>query len=279
LEKKGFNVVHNIAVENVETHHKAVENALKDAALSIHFLDQYPGRSIEGETQNWFRKKEVEMAFKSEATQLIWTSSDFDFSVIEEEEYKQFMMNLEDGKSVEKSYEFIRSIKGNVIQEVIGHADHVKVSKAMEQPTMGPINVLLDNHSEDRDFAFELNNSLMEESINFFLTPMEDDPKNNNEKLRNYIKKSKKFVFLYGKVEKDWLNARLTTALKILLDYGHSAKDMIVYMTPPHKEADTIKIREQGIPIQIINNSKDPAEKEEKIKQLIADLKSVGDGK
>ena len=98
---------------------------------------------------------------------------------------------------------------------------------------------------------------------------MEEDPKNNNEKLRNYIKKSKKFVFLYGKVEKDWLNARLTTALKILLDYGLSAKDMIVYMTPPEKEANTIKIKEQGIPIQIIHNSVD---------ELIAGLKSTGNG-
>lgn len=278
LEKKGFQIVSNIPLNDVNLHDKQVKDALSKAQLSIHFLDQYPGRSIEGETINWFRKKEIELALASDATQLIWSAADVDFSSIEDEAYRDFIQNLEDGTTTKKPYAFVRSIKGNIVKEVVGHADQVKTEQELAETASGPINVLLDNHREDRDDAFELNNALGEHSINFFLTPMEDDPKNNNEKLRNYISKSKKFVFLYGKVENDWLNARLTTALKILLDYGHSAKDMIVYMTPPQKQSSTIKIREQGIPIQIINHSDNTVDQEEKLKELIAGLKSEANG-
>ncbi|MBL4663984.1 MAG: toll/interleukin-1 receptor domain-containing protein [Flavobacteriaceae bacterium] len=279
LEKKGFNVISNIPLNNTETHYKQVKSVLEKAQLSIHFLDQYPGRSIdEGETHNWFRKKEVEMALESDATQFIWTAADFEFSSIEEDEYRKFLENLEDGTAVKKPYEFVRSVKGNIIKDVIGHADQVKTEQEVSAIKSGPINVLLDNHRNDRDFAFELNNTLSEHNINFFLTPMEDDPKNNNEKLRNYIRKSKKFVFLFGEVENEWLNARLITALKILLDYGHSAKNMIVYMTPPKKESNTIKIKEQGIPIQVINHSEDSMGQEERIKELIKGLKSETNG-
>ncbi|MEM7084902.1 MAG: toll/interleukin-1 receptor domain-containing protein [Bacteroidota bacterium] len=278
LERKGFHVVSNIPINDANLHEKQVKDVLSKSQLSIHFLDQYPGRSIEGESHNWFRKKEIELALESEATQLIWSAAEVDFSSIEDETYRNFIQNLEDGVSAKKPYAFMRSIKGNIVKEVVGHADQVKTEQEVAETSSGPINVLLDNHSKDRDDAFELNNALGEHSINFFLTPMEDDPKNNNEKLRNYISKSKKFVFLYGKVENDWLNARLTTALKILLDYGHSAKDMIVYMTPPEKQSDTIKIREQGIPIQIINHSDSSVDREEKMKELIAGLKSEANG-
>ena len=274
LEKKGFEIISNIPLNDVNLHEKQVTDALSKAALSIHFLDQYPGRSIEGESHNWFRKKEIELALASDAMQLIWSPADVDFSEIEEETYRSFIQGLEDGITTKKPYAFMRSVKGNIVKEVVGHADQVKIEQEVAETSSGPINVLLDNHRNDRDDAFELNNALSEHSINFFLTPMEDDPKNNNDKLRSYISKSKKFVFLYGKVENDWLNARLTTALKILLDYGHSAKDMIVYMTPPHKESHAIKIREQGIPIQIINHSDDAVAQEEKMKELIAGLKS-----
>ena len=274
LEKKGFDVISNIALNDVRQHEKQVTDALSKAELSIHFLDQYPGRSIEGDVPNWFRKKEIELGFASKATQLIWSAAELDFSAIEEDGYRDFIQNLEDGVTTEKPYAFMRSIKGNIVKEIIGHADQVKTEKEVADTSSGPINVLLDNHRNDRDDAFELNNALSEHSINFFLTPMEDDPKNNNEKLRNYISKSKKFVFLYGKVENDWLNARLTTALKILLDYGHSAKDMIVYMTPPHKESNAIKIKEQGIPIQIINHSDDVVAQQEKLRELVAGLKN-----
>lgn len=279
LAEKGFNIISDIPLNDPKIHQKQVAEALTDAKLTIHFLDQYPGRSIDGEANNWYRKKEIEMALQSNASQLIWTSADFEFSSIEEEAYKSFLIDLEEGKLGDKGYEFVRSVKGNIIKEVIGHADQLKVVQKEVSASGGVCKILLDNHSNDRDYALELHNGLSEHEISTFLTPMEDDPKNNNEKLRNYISKSQKFVFLYGKVEEEWLNARLTTALKILLDYGHSAKDMIVYMTPPKKGMNTVKIKEQGIPIQIINNSEELDLKEQMIKQLAEDLKATGDGK
>jgi len=279
LEKKGFQIIADIPTHDVATHEIQVKEAVEKAQLAVHFLDQYPGKMIPGEQPNWIRKKEIELTLESNVSQLIWTTSDFDFSSIEEEEYKQFLEHLEHGQLGEKNYDFIRSVKGNLIQEVVEHADQLKNNESAMVSAAEKFNVLIDNHSKDLEFAFELNNKFSEREITTYLTPMEDDPMNNNEKLRNYISKSRKFIFVYGKVEKDWLNARLTTALKILLDYGRSAKDMIVYMTPPEKQADTIKIKEQGIPIQIIDSSKDPSEREQKIDQLLTELTTDSNGK
>ncbi len=257
LEKKGFQIISDISQHDTAEHEKELKSALKKADLTVHFLDKYPGKSIPEEDGNWFRKKEVEMAMESEASQLIWMTSDFDFAEVEEEPYRQFLDDLEKGRISDKSYDFIRSVKGNVIKEVLGHADQLQIAEIGKEAAKQKINVLIDNHASDRDFAFDLNNLFSEHEITTFLTPMEDDPMNNNEKLRNYISKSRKFIFIYGKVKSEWLNARLTTALKILLDYGLSARDMIVYMLPPEKDSDTIKLKEQGIPIQIIDNRDD----------------------
>lgn len=269
LEKKGFNIISDISLHDQEVHAKEVKAAVENAELTIHFLDQYPGKSIPGEISNWYRKKEIELALDSNASQLIWTTSDFSYSEVEEAPYRQFLEDLEQGKMGEKGYDFIRSVKGNVIKEVVELANQVHTMESVKEVASEKLNVLIDNHAKDRDLAFELNNVFSEHEITTFLTPMEDDPKNNNEKLRNYISKSRKFIFIYGKVEQDWLNARLTTALKILLDYGLSPRDMIVYMTPHEKGEDTIKIKEQGIPIQVINDRK----------ELLTNLTSGGDGK
>ncbi|MEM7185794.1 MAG: toll/interleukin-1 receptor domain-containing protein [Bacteroidota bacterium] len=274
LKEKGFHVISDIPLGDAPTHESEVKEAISQSALTIHFLDKYPGKSIPDEPGNWYRKKEVSLALGSDASQLIWMTSDFEFDDVEEEAYRDFLIELEQGKLVDKKYDFVRSVKGNVIKEVVGLADRLHEAAPVQKLSNGSINVLIDNHANDLAFAFELNNLFTEHKITTFLTPMEDDPKNNNEKLRNYISKSRKFIFIYGEVKMDWLNARLTTALKILLDYGLSARDMIVYMTPPEKGANTIKLRTQGIPIQVIDSSKDPEEQKAKMLELLTKVTS-----
>jgi hypothetical protein len=67
LEKKGFSVITGVPPpDEADAHENATKKSLQKADLAIHLLDEYPGREIIGAPDNWYPKKQTEMALDSE---------------------------------------------------------------------------------------------------------------------------------------------------------------------------------------------------------------------
>ncbi len=256
LVKKGFNVITGIPPpDEVEAHRKTTEEAVQKSDLSVHLLDQYPGREIIGAPQFWYPQKQTEISLQSEKPQMIWVPSETDFSTVEETEYKRFLQGLETGKGISKAYEFIRGSKSLIAKQISDFAEQIKLME-VEKPQEGErLSVLLDTHLNDQTYAFDLGKALLENNIQPFINPQEDDPRKNIELLGNRIGQVKKMIFLYGKVSKEWVLERMSAALQLIITRNYPIEDFVIYMAPPQKENDDISINQKFLKINIVDNS------------------------
>ncbi|NNM23295.1 MAG: toll/interleukin-1 receptor domain-containing protein [Flavobacteriaceae bacterium] len=280
LEKQGYHaIVGTPPPDQAGAHEAAVLEALGESQLSVHLLDHIPGREIVGDSDHWYPQKQAMIALEHEVDQIIWLPEHTDLDDIDEPSYKLWMEELEEGNLANKDFDFIRGSKSTLAQKVIDHIEQLIQKEDLNQEIHaqshdGPVSVLLDFHENDNKFVRQLTNSLTEHQIMTYYAPCEDDPMNNEEKLRDRLRESKKFVFLYGDVEPDWINERVKSTLKKLIDcdrYDAGKDDIIIYMTPPEKDSSLI-----NLPAKIINNSAKAVLESDGFEEFLKDLKGLG---
>ncbi|MEP6951135.1 MAG: toll/interleukin-1 receptor domain-containing protein [Ginsengibacter sp.] len=253
LEKEGFNIISGLPPPYEEDQHEiAVKEKLKESALAVHLLNQYPGKEIEVEDAMWYPQKQVELSLQFSKQQLIWVPKELDINLIEEEPYKTFMQGLDSGKQVPNKIEYIRGTKSELPQQIKTLAEQLK--KQLLQPASGKLSVLLDTHYNDQMYALELSKSLLENQIQPFINPQDDDPRKNINILEDRISQVNKLVFFYGNVAAEWVSERMKAALQLILSNQYPVKDFFVFMLPPHKDPND-KIAQQQFKVSVVNNS------------------------
>ncbi len=253
LEKAGFNVITGLPPPDDEDQHAAaVTEKLKESCLSVHLLNEFPGREIDGEDAMWYPQKQVELGFRYARQQLIWVPKEVDINSIEEEPYKTFMEGLDSGRQVTDKIEYIRGTKSDLPQQIKNLAEQLK--KQLVQPAAGKLSVLLDTHYNDQMYALELSKSLLENQIQPFINPQEDDPRKNINVLEDRIGQVNKLVFFYGNVAADWVAERMKAARQLILTNKYPLKEFFVLLLPPHKDPNDEFIG-QPFKISVVNNS------------------------
>ncbi len=258
LEKKGYQVITGIPPpDEAEAHQKATEDAIQKADLSVHLLDEYPGREIVGSPEFWYPQKQTEISLQTAKPQMIWVPSDTDFSHVEEPDYQTFLKNIETGNGISKAYEFVKGSKSNLAKQITDFADQLRLKEVEMVASDEKLSVLLDTHPSDQTYAIDLGKALLANNIQTFINPQEDDPRKNIEMLGNCIGQVKKMIFLYGKVSKEWVLERMSAALQLIITRNYPVEDFMVYMAPPHKDANDININQRFLKINIVDNSND----------------------
>lgn len=276
LEKRGFKVVAGIPPpDEADAHEQATKDALKKADLAIHLLDEYPGREIIGAPEFWYPQKQTEIALQIAKSQMIWVPAETNFEDIEDEKYKLFLQNLETGKSTNKSFEFVRGSKSTLAQEIIDFAEHLKTQQAQKKVENGKVSVLLDTHFNDQLYALDLSRVLIENKIQPFINPQEDDPRKNINLLGDRISQVRKLIFMYGSVSKEWVLERMSAALQLIITNNYPIEDFFIYMAPPHKEADDISIRQKFLKVNIVDSSNNQLLDKTALQQFINNLKTA----
>jgi hypothetical protein len=275
LEKQGFNVITGIPPpDEAEAHEQATKEAVDKAQLAVHFLDEYPGREIAGIPELWYPQKQTEISLSSGTKNMIWVPAETDFSTIEEEKYKLFLENLENGKASAKTYEFVRGSKSTIAQEIIDFALQIKAKQHQKKVEKGPLSVLLDTHFNDQLYALDLSRTLLENQIQPFINPQEDDPGKNINLLGERISQVRKLIFLYGNVSKEWVHERISVALRLILNNSYPIEDFFVYMAPPHKNVGDIAINQKFLKINIIDSSNKQVLDKAVLQKFLTDLKT-----
>ncbi len=276
LENKGFNVTMGIPPpDDAESHEQAVKTAVDNSQLTVHLLDFLPGREIVGDSTNWYSKKQVEIAMESNTPQVVWIPMDTGYEDIEEEDYKSFLMGLENEKCEKREFDFIKGSKSTLADKIIGFIKELKEKQKVETKTEkidenGPLSVLLDYHDNDNRLVRNLTNSLTDNEIRPYFAPTEDDPHQNSDKFQEQLKELKKFVFLYGDVENGWITERIKYIMKKLIDCNRfNCDDIFVLMAPPHKDETLI-----NLPVKIFNHSKTDRMDDDSIQKFLEDLKT-----
>ncbi len=277
LEKKGYEVITGIPPpDEVNAHQESTEEAIKKSDLTVHLLDQYPGREIIGAPQFWYPQKQAEIALGFQNPQMIWVPSELDFSSIEELEYQRFLSDLEAGKGMSKGVEFIRGPKSLLAKQIADLAEQIKLMEVENPSTEDKLSVLLDTHLNDQNYAFDLGKALLDNNIQPFINPQEDDPRKNIEILGNRIGQVKKLIFLYGKVSREWVLERMSAALQLIITRNYPIEDFLIYMAPPHKEDNDLWINQKFLKINIIDNSNQQVLDGLALEKFIKALKPTG---
>lgn len=255
LKALDFDVVSDVPPPYEELEHEScVKEKLKQAQLSVHLLDQYPGREIEGKESIWYPQKQTVLSLECPQPQLIWTPLELKLDDVEEEDYKHFLQNLETEKPSNKSIRLIHGIRSELTKQIIDISSTLQTAEI--KPSKERITVLLDTHYDDQLYALEISKQLIEKGIQPYINPEEDDPKKNIIILEDRISQVSKLVFFYGKVSYHWVAERIKSALQFIVSNKYPEKGFCIYMLPTHKDAGDLSSFENWyVPIKIVDNS------------------------
>lgn len=275
LEKKGYKIICDVPPPfEADAHEKEVKEKLAGANLAVHLLDQYTGREIDESEGVWYPQKQAELSLQFASSQLIWVPAEIDMATVEEEGYRTFMQELDSGKQLTKNFEYIRGAKSTLTQEISDLAEKLKI-QVKQQPVNDKVAVLLDAYSEDQQYAWQLGTSLLENQIQPFVTPQEDDPRDNSNMLGDRISQVNKLIFFYGKVDWTWVQRRINAALKLIINNQYPADEFFIFMMPPHKNPTDISFGQRFLKVNVIDNSDTQQLDKGVLQQFFKSLKTV----
>jgi hypothetical protein len=275
LVKEGYNVVSGIPPpDEAAAHEKATNEALKNANLAVHILDEFSGREITGDAVTCYPQKQAQLAAGSGKPQMIWVPAETDFAKVEDEKYQSFLQELETGKTASKGFEFVRGSRSALAKNIIDYAEQIKSEQMAFTPDKRNLSVLLDTHFNDQLYAFDLSKSLLENQIQPFINPQEDDPRKNINLMGERISQVKKLIFIYGSVSKGWVLERMSAALQLIITNNYPIDDFFIYMAPPDKEANEITLNQRFLKVNVINNSKKPSMTKDELGGFLNTLKN-----
>jgi hypothetical protein len=255
LKAQKLEVVSDIPPPYEELEHEScVKEKLKQAKLSVHLLDQYPGREIEGNETVGYPQRQTLLSLGCPQAQLIWTPLEMNLEDVEEQDYKHFLQNLETDKPSNKDIRIIHGIKSELTRQIVDISSTLKTEGI--KPTKERITVLLDTHYDDQLLALEISKQLIESGIQPYINPEDDDPKKNIIMLEDRISQVSKLVFFYGKVSYHWVAERIKSALQFIVSKKYPDKDFCIYMLPTHTDrGDLSSFNDWYVPIKIVDNS------------------------
>ncbi len=141
-------VITNIPPPEDEAAHDArVVAALGQSVLSVHLLNELPGRDIGGGAKT-YPLKQAELAFNApQVPQLIWVPKGLKLTPEEVENSLQrnFLQKLENGDYQKKNVSFIRSTEMDIAREI---KSKLEAKVVRPEPATNPV-VLIDTHVND----------------------------------------------------------------------------------------------------------------------------------
>jgi TIR domain len=275
LEKNGYTILTGVPPPDEATaHEEKVKAVLQKADLAVHLLDQFPGREISGDSNNWYPKKQAELSLASATPKLLWVPSDTDLSAIEEDGYRSFMEGLEQTNTASVQLEYLRGAKSEITRQVSELAEAIQLSRS-QAGSNEKISVLLDTHFSDQQYAFDFGRALLDQDIQPYINPQEDDPRKNINLLSERIRQVNKLIFFYGKVSREWVLERMSAALQLIVTNNYPVEDFYIFLAPPNKNNDEIKLKQRFLKINVLNNSINGGSDNERLNNFIQTIKGT----
>ncbi len=247
-----------------EAYKKNTEDALNSADFSVHLLDQYPGSNIPDQELT-YPVAQCEIALSVKTPQLIWVPAELNIQAIEEKQQKDFLGNIAHGDRAVNRYEFIHSTKLDFIDILTQEID-----KLQKTSTNGGLSTsfLIDTHQKDQLQAFELAKNLSNKGVRVEFNLESRLPIKSMEMFQAGLKNVKNLILVFGRVDPDWIKARIKSIMKTLASDETTALEAIwVFRTPGSKPIDLSEF--SLFKINILDNSKTDTIDENILRQLL----------
>jgi hypothetical protein len=195
-------------------HDQAIAQALAQADLSIHLLDQWPGREVEDGESTTYPRHQAKLAAASPIRSLIWVPDSLADGDFEDEEQRSWLADLEKASRSGAGYQFVRTGREPFIAQVIDHLERIKDQRAASEA--GSAHILIDTHRKDQRYAFALAAGLAQRIPDLELDFTKDaDGPDGWRQFEDTVRHARDLVVLFGQVAPDWVRSRVERAYKV----------------------------------------------------------------
>jgi hypothetical protein len=268
--------------DNHKEHDEAVKKAMAGAHLAIHLLNNGLGRRIRDFKESSYPCRQLEIGLESETHQLIWVPKDLEYEDIEDEEYKEFLYDLEFGEREKKNFNFVRELKPGLKDLVLTKIEEIRQLLMKKIPVVEQAPVILSTSEDDLAFTIKLAGYLDDQGIKYQLNPEYRNVKTSLKVFDDSLARARSVVIVYGAGPANWVQGKL---IKILKFFGTqmeseniktSLENLWVYRLPSSRITGKIKEMTRLINIKFLDNTHSYELDEKVLEPLLQSCKSGG---
>jgi len=247
--------------DNLIEHDEAVKKAVAGAHLAIHLLDLTPGRRIRDRKESSYPRRQLEIGLECDTHQLIWVPKELNYENIEEDTYKKFLYDLENGQRDKKNLNFARELKTGLKDLVLAKVQEIRRDLTGKIPPAAPVPVLLSTREDDLAFTIKLAGYLDDQGIKYRLNPEYSSIETTLKVFDDFLERARSVVIVCGAGPANWVQGKL---IKIWNFIGTqmmnenikiSLENVWVYCLPSSRIPDKIRELTRLININILNNT------------------------
>jgi hypothetical protein len=241
-------------------HDQAVAAILAQADLSIHLLDQWPGRGIEG-TDLSYPRRQADLARAGERRALIWLPETLSPEAVEDPDHRDWLRELETAPRGPDGYQVLRGSPERLIADVLEQIGRIAEIPAADQ---GERTLVLDPHQLDQPEGYELAFRLTERTrtaspnLNLLLTRDGADPEERWSDFEQLVVRAHDLVVLFGRVTPQWVQRRVERAFKVTaahLDESPSLRTIWVLLLPDCPGRAALPVLPPLIRVRVLDNT------------------------
>lgn len=196
-------------------HEAAVSQALAHSRLSVHLLNEWPGRKLADRKDLTYPRAQHEIVFKQSASQLVWVPADLDFATIENEAQRLFLESCDTRPRASGQYEFIRCLQSEFVHLV---GERIAALQGETRDTDRNLSYLIDTHQKDQRYAFRLADYLLDQGAEVDFNHESSDPTVSLVKFEKSVNQVKNLILVCGQVGPSWLVGRIKKAFKAITE-------------------------------------------------------------
>ncbi|MCP4338709.1 MAG: hypothetical protein GY799_07410 [Desulfobulbaceae bacterium] len=186
---------------------------MQEANLTIHLLDQWPGRPVDDLKEQTYPRLQAESATNHNSQSKVWVPDHLIAAEIEDEEQAAWLEQLERGERKDSAnFQFIRSNRQALINQVLQTIAGLQENVQTEEP----VSFLIDTHQKDQRYAFTLAGLLAKEGVGVEFNQESSDPVKSLGDFEKAVCQVQNLVIMFGKVNPKWLKARIQTTVKVI---------------------------------------------------------------
>lgn len=237
-------------------HQQKLADTLQQASLSIHLLDQFGGREVQGMSDMTFPRLQAG-AVRSRATpSLVWVPDTLNAEEIEDTQQAEWLQEMEHGQREASGFHFVRSSRQAFIDQVLQKLEAIRAEADTQGETA---RFLIDTHQKDLRYAFELGAKLAGRDLEVKLSQEESDPVKSLENFEKMVSEVQHLVIMFGKVAPQWVKGRILTTIKVIASQWQSGAPMLdaiwVMMLPESPGQSALPQVPSLIRINLLDNS------------------------
>ena len=237
-------------------HQQKLAETLEQASLSIHLLDQWGGREIDGMADMTFPRLHAGAVRQRATPSLVWVADTLQTADIEDEQHARWLYEMEHAQRDASGFHFVRNSRQAFIDQVLQTLEQLKTATSAQG---GTARFLIDTHQKDQRYAFELGAKLSGHELDVEFNKDTSDPVKSLENFEKMVGEVQHLIIMFGKVAPQWVKGRIQTTIKVIanqLQTGTPALDAIwVLMLPECPGRQALPTFPSLIRINCLDNS------------------------